>query len=490
MTTPTVVLEVSWNGDDDFSDANEDITAYTLAVSCQRGRDSGSQLIARSTAGQLQAILYNPSGRFSRFNSSSPLYGSLLPGRKVRFRTTAPTAATLWTGFLDDIQPVTGGDIPTVRLIAYGAFRRLADGENKINAGPLVGAQTGTVIGSILDAAAWPVGARSIQTGEVPLGNWYVVEKGAVEALQEVEDAEQGFVYEGLDFDIVFEGRYHRLLNEGTSQGTFTDAVTGNWYLPPNQRDPLREVFNVARANVTPWSTGALAVLWTLQDVPVLLGAGQSISYTAQVSSGYVDPWTTPVVGTDIVQTGVANGDVGVSVTKTATKMLITVTNNHATASASISLFQARGVPITALDSYQLIAEDATSKTAYGQRSYPLPTPWYPNGAYAQAGLDYFISLKKDPHPQIELAIPANVDNTLFAHAVQRALSDRITVVATGILTNLGINQDFFIEAIAHEYSAATATLVTTWDLSPADVAASYWILGVDQLDVGTRLAY
>lgn len=490
MTAPVIVLEVSWNGDDDFADTAENVTAYTLQVRCRRGRDSASQLTSRSSAGTLEAVLYNPDGRFSRFNSASPIFGSILPGRKVRFRTTAPTAATLWSGFLLDIEPIVGGDLPVARLTAAGALRRLADNENQIDAGPLVGAQTGTVVDEILDAANWPVGARVIAAGDVPLGNWYAEDKGPIQALQEVEDAEIGFVYEGLDFDIVFESRYHRLLNSPTSQGTFTDAISGNQYLTSiQQQDPLREVFNVAKATVQPYTTGVLSVLWTLTDVPFILAPTQSITYIAQFTNSYVDPWTTPVVGTDILQTGVANGDIGVAVVKSANHMETTITNNHATAVATITQFQARGIPVTAADPYQVSATDATSITAYGQRSYPLASPWYSNAAYAQAGVDYFVSLKKDPHPMISLPLGLSNDDTLFAQAVSREISERVTVVATGVQTNLGINQDFFIEAISHEYEPGAA-FRTSFDLSPADVAVAYWQLDISQLGISTRLAY
>lgn len=490
--TGTFIAEVSWNADDDFADANENVTADVLAFSCRRGRDYASQLTGRSSAGQAQLVLRNMDGKYSRFNSSSPLFGLLLPGRKVRIRSTAPTAATLWTGFLDDIHPVAGG-MPYATLIASGAFKQLADQANKVNAGPLVGALTSTVIGAVLDAAGWPAGARSIQAGVVPVGHWWAPDVVALEALQDMEDAEVGALFEGLNFDVVFEARYNRNLNAAsvTSQGTFSDAAAAALpYMGLEQTDPLREVFNIFEAQVQPYSTGSLAVLWTLSDVPFNLTPGQSVTYIASFEADYVSAWTTPVVGTDVVQTGVANGDIGVVVSKTATRMFITLTNNHATAAAAISLLQARGIPVTRTDVYQVSASDATSITNYKRRKYPLVSPWYFNQAYAQAACDYYLSLKKDPHPVARIVLPAGTQDTLFAHAVQRNLSERITLVATGLLTKLGINQDFFIEAIEHAWSAESGLLETSWEVSPADAVADYWQLDVDELGVGTRLAF
>ena len=107
MTVATYVCEVDWDNDGNFADAGEDITADCLSIETRRGRDYASQLTGRATAGKLVATLDNQSGDYSPFNTSSPLTGLLLPRRKVRLRVTSPAALTLWTGFLDRIEPDT-----------------------------------------------------------------------------------------------------------------------------------------------------------------------------------------------------------------------------------------------------------------------------------------------------------------------------------------------------------------------------------------------
>ncbi len=79
MTVATYVLEVMWDGA-----AWTDETTNLIQAEWRRGRDYASQLSGRATAGTFEAILQNPSGRYASLNASSPLYGLIKPGRKVR----------------------------------------------------------------------------------------------------------------------------------------------------------------------------------------------------------------------------------------------------------------------------------------------------------------------------------------------------------------------------------------------------------------------
>ena len=89
-----VVVEWDFDNDDDFSESIEDITSYVLNVETITGRDFPSQLTGKATPGQLRMTLDNRDGRFSFFNTSSPLNtapNSLRVGRKVRLRTSEST---------------------------------------------------------------------------------------------------------------------------------------------------------------------------------------------------------------------------------------------------------------------------------------------------------------------------------------------------------------------------------------------------------------
>ena len=84
MITATYRYYVDWDGDNCFSLPGEDISAFAFEATWEYGRDYASQLSGRSKAGSCRISLDNSNSRFSPFNSSSPLYGQMLPGRRVR----------------------------------------------------------------------------------------------------------------------------------------------------------------------------------------------------------------------------------------------------------------------------------------------------------------------------------------------------------------------------------------------------------------------
>lgn len=454
-----IAAEVDWLGTGYFEGLNTDL----ISADTSRGRDYASQLTGRSSAGQCSLVLRNIDGKYSSFNTASPLFGLIKPRRRVRISFES---SVIWAGFLDRIEPQTGS-LPTATLYAYGALATLAGPNAKVNPPAMQDLFTGEVIEEVLDAAGWPAGDRDIDLGEVQTGHVYWEEVEALTAIREMEDTEQGFVFEDLDWGIGYRKRDDRLINDTVSAATLSDEIAASLhYLTAEQSDPLREIFNEVVIEVQPHVVGELDVLWTLTGETLTLPAGESRQYIATTNAAYVQSWTTPVVGTDIVQTGVANGDIGVAVTKTARTMFITVTNNHGSAAAVFTLIQARGVPVTRPDSYKVSAADATSQAEYLKRSYPFPSNWYANAASAQASADYIVYRHKDPRPLLSVAFTA-FNAALLSEAVTRDLSDRVTVVATELHTMLGIDQDFHIEAIRHHYSVP-GLLETSFDLSPA----------------------
>jgi hypothetical protein len=203
-----------------------------------------------------------------------------------------------------------------------------------------------------------------------------------------------------------------------------------------------------------------------------------------------VDTWDTPIVGTDITQTGVADGDIGVTVSKFAKSMKITITNNNATNSATLTLIQAKGTKVTKLSSVSVSSSDSTSQDAYGTKTYTLPAKWLQTTNVAQDYANFIIGRYKDPVPIINVAFMANKNSDLMVETMARNISDRITVVATGSKTELGISGDFFIEAISHKISNAGRYHEVMFEMSEASGDGGYWVVGTSLLGTDTRLAY
>ena len=514
MAKATWQVLVDWNNDGDYSDTGEDVTTRTLEMEWRRGRDTSSQLTGRSVAGRLKLVLNNESGDYSSFNTSSPLAGNLLPGRKVRinagsgsFPYTFPIVfndKAQWVGFIERIIPIVQADGPNLAEIeAVGPLGFV--NQKDVSLAMATNELTGTAIGRVLDEIGWASADRTLDAGKTTMNRFWTDKVKGLTALRKVEETDSGFLVESKDGKIAFEDRHHRLLGtHPTSQATFSDGagVVRN-YLGIEQEDPLPLIFNDFQAIIQLYTVGTLAVLWTLAESgssSPILGAGESKSFWATfpnpdsaTDAFAVDAWTTPVSTTDYTANSASDGSgtnltasIGVTVSKFGNAMKITLTNNHASLGAYITLLQARGTPLTRNDPILIREENSASQTKYGERTYPSRAEFIPSSSEALDWANYNLGIYKDPNPFLILTISGNRNHSLLVEALTRDISDRITIVATGN-AGLGINEDFFIEAERHIIRAGEHQV--TWLLSPAADFSDFLILDTSLLDTG-RLAY
>ena len=61
MATTNYNLYVDWNNDNDYSDADENISSYIQNIEWERGRDLANNLTGSSVSGVLKVTLRNPS---------------------------------------------------------------------------------------------------------------------------------------------------------------------------------------------------------------------------------------------------------------------------------------------------------------------------------------------------------------------------------------------------------------------------------------------
>ena len=93
MTQAKWLVHVDWNNDGDFSDPNEDVSSDVIGLTLDHFRDLFSGHIE---AARLELELRNDDHKYSPPNTSSPLSGDLIPGRKVWVRAAYP-----YDGFSD-----------------------------------------------------------------------------------------------------------------------------------------------------------------------------------------------------------------------------------------------------------------------------------------------------------------------------------------------------------------------------------------------------
>jgi hypothetical protein len=519
MAFATYTLQVDWNNDGDFGDAGEDVTARLLHVQWERGRDYASALTGRSKSAKLRATLDNTSGDYSSFNTSSPLTGKIVPGRKVRldggtgsFPYTFPIVfndSPHFVGYLQRIIPIGdlhGKDVAILEV--WGALGQI--NQKRIHVELVADIGTGAAFEDILEEAGLTTTTDfKFDTGQTTIKRfWLSIVDHTIKALRQVEWVEGGFIKENKDGVIEFEDRHHRLKSpHTTSQATFSDASgAARTYSKAPQQDAMVGIFNEFDATVQTYTVASSnTVLWTLAesgaDSP-LLAPRESKRFWAvfpnpdsATDAIHVDSWAAPVATTDYITNTVSDGsgtdhtaDTAVSDVEEGPNIRERIVTNNASVSVYLTLLQVRGKVVTRNDPVRLRATDTDSQTAYGKRNFTLQSQLMPDTAEGQSWADYHLSIYKDPIPIVEIWVNANRDHTHLVEALSRDISDRITLVATND-AGLGINEDFFIEAEKHVINSDRVHWVR-WRLSPASGYSNFWILNTSALGTETVLAY
>ena len=502
------LVQVDWNNDGDYSDANEDITDDVLEVVSTIGRNFASQLTGKASAGTLEVTVKNDTGKYSPFNTSSALTGNLVPNRTIQFAATIPSVTTIWSGYIESIIPsVQKGPYTTAQIKAFGIFKKFATTNARV---PMKTSRaTGAAVGDVLDAISWGAGLRDIDTGQTTMTRFFGSGK-ALNIMQEVAATEGGFIRETKDGKIAFEDRYHRLssANSKTSQATFADDGTAFSYLGIRQEDSMSLLYNEFQSPVSTFTTASVATVWThplanTNGAAPGLEAGEVIEIIAEyptpsaaVNAVAIDAWTTPAATTDYLANGAANGtgtnytsSLAFTLTKAATTMVMQITNNAAV-KVFLTKLQARGTGVTISDPATMKASDATSQTAYGIRTFPRgnEAKWIPTQEEAKSWALQNLSSHKQPTAVLTLSYSANQSGDGLTEALTRDISDRVTIKASAN-AKLGLNRDFYVESIRHRVTAGGAHQ-TTYSLSDTAGFSGFWVVGSSALGLDTRLTY
>ena len=508
MVTATYQTLIDWVGNGAFTGSSDDVTGKVIFMEWVRGRQFASQLTGKALGGVANIHLNNDGGTFSTQNNSSPLTGSLLPGRAIRIRSTAPSTTVLWEGKLDVLENRVSLDNAHVAVVkAIGPLALVQ--QRNVRVPMTTSTLTGVLINRILDDVNWPTGSRSIDAGQTTVTYYWTENKPALEALREVEDTEAGYIGESKDGKIVFEDRDHRLSGTHiTSQATFTDNSTGTlFFFMVEQDDPLKAIYNTFEAEISRFTTGTSTVLWVMAQTgsasPLIRNGAGTLRVEAQFPNKASSPtavavvsWTALSATTDYTVNTQADG-AGTDITANIVATLggntfgqsatILLTNNDAQ-NGYVTTLQVRGVPLLTEYKTNVRVEDSTSQTSFGRKTYRNPAPHIPTVEEGNDWGAFQVSIYKDALQIIHLSVNANRDSTHMTQVLERDISDQITVNATG-RSDLGFSNIFFVE---HEHHRITAdrTHWVTWDLSPATGYGGFWVLNTSELGTRTRLGY
>lgn len=369
----------------------------------------------------------------------------------------------LYRGKLDDYQILPDTLLTTAQLSALDA---LAQFSTVILSTPVYqGLRTGEAVAAVLDAIGWPADKRDLDLGATLIPFWWEEGTDAFTALGKILDSEgpTALATVSPSGDFVFQDRHHRILTDTstTSQATFSDSGDEPLFSAPLEYDiGWKSIINSVSFPVDQREIGGLAPIYTSEDM-IHLAAGESTDVVIQAD----DPFVNAMVPVEDVDYVLSSGTIKLGLTRTSGQS--TTLRIVAVTTTVIRGMQVRAMPVTVTSTVQVNAENSVSVARYGVRSYPNDAPWCnANDAAAVAELVLLRWADRRPTVTITLRTGANGDQTRMAQALGRDLSDRVTIVDA----RTGLDDDFYIEQIAHEIDGAGQFHTTSFGCEKASL--------------------
>lgn len=487
-------IHVDWDNDGNFNDTIEDISGEVKQFFIEAGRDTD---LDKAMVGQAGIIVTDTNGKYVPENTTSVLYGSLLPGRAVRIQRVLNGATyELFNGFLDDV-------LPDPSRYVLEAYLPCVDGLDQLSRIPISMAlqtskESGELIDTALDKAGWSATKRLLDTGQdtYPLVHAESIScKGFKENL---EASEFSFGYIGHDGYFQWEDRLHRL---GDTHIVPSWVCTNLLFRDIKPTKSLKSVRNKISITAQPKSIAAgLTDIWTLQensatsDSPLIL-AGETKTYWAEfmdangmanIAGSVITPAsTTDYQGNNAIDGSAASRTTDVSVTAGifAGSAKLEVENIGAS-SLYLTLLKIQGKIYTDQPRVKCIAESTASGDKYQFRERTIDMPYYQSVGTMQNFADYRLGVEKEPWSGYRVEL-VNMTDTVFAQELARHISDRITLQDS----RYAIDDDFYIDKIRHEWRAQDKIHHCWWTLSKCN-DQMFWIWDTSTWDFSTRWAY
>jgi hypothetical protein len=202
-----------------------DVSQYVIKTGIRRAYNRTSDSF---TAGTASVRLIDETGLFNPANTLSPLYGKILPMRKIRFiGTFGGQEYALGSMYVQSwkYSSPTGFDPAFVDLNCVDGFQLLNLASISTVTGGIAGQTTAERITSILDAAEWPGGMRSISTTadttvQADTGSI----RTALSACQTVEATDLGAFYINQQGYATFRSREDIITASGGTPTVFSDT--------------------------------------------------------------------------------------------------------------------------------------------------------------------------------------------------------------------------------------------------------------------------
>ena len=450
-------VEVDWDGDDSFANDLSDVTDLLVAIpTCKRGRDYTGSLEGIALAGILECTVLDEEAIFDRENSASPLFGKVLPGRRVRVRVLRNGEyTTIWSGVLDQPSPAYKyGNFRHVTIPALGPLSLLntIDGE-ELSVPMTTDVRYSDAVNILLDQAGIPGPFRAtIDPTTGVMERWWLVAGTTLDELRRIEAVSLGRIHETLDGRIGMESEVNRRtksrtptlrLVEGGDEQEGEVAVTDL-----RKFDPLQSLVNSITVRVATYEVGDEEVLWEWAGNFPAIQPGASWVVTALYPGNArggglgigVDEWTQPVQLTDYdTETPEQLNDVVVAMVPSATSARLTFFN-VGSAPVRLTKSQLRGTPVSESFPYDVTYENAASIATYGRHSQRVRFAFLSEQA-ARNYAEFHLAARSQPVSRVL----ATFDDPDLSYPVD--LSDVVQ-----LREGTGVSYAYFVEQVNHRF--------------------------------------
>lgn len=469
------IIMVDWNGDGVFDGGNEAIYAVDLSVT-DRGREDYIKLDSDGKAsgfehvkiGKARIELKNRTGRYDPYNTSSPLYPYVLPGRYIYIGVNYNgTVYDVFSGKIKNIKPVSGTD-PKVFIDAEDGNRLLQNQDTFI--GVQQNIDIDEAIGLALDDANYPsIWGRNLEDSGDVLDYWWADDRASTE-IHRLADAEMGVFFIAADGKATFYSRHHT----GTDVFSITQAELLKEIVIPT---PWEAVRNIIKVVAHPRLLVTSQTLWTLIDTPPIL-AGDSLTIWATYTyNNETVPGLnviTPVVTTDYLVNTAADGS-GSNLSASCTITSFTdfgktskiVLNNGSGSDGYVTLLKVRGDALTAPNASTFIEEDTASQAIYEKQQLTVDSDWLQASELASNFSEWLLSFLATPQKFLTVQLEARPTYQFGAD-----LFDTIDLT----ITKLSVDASYRVAGIEHRWLTENGQGVrTTWNLEPYPDLSGYW---------------
>lgn len=467
------IIEIDWDGSNVWSGTNE--ARYTVDYNISRGRRyylaRGGAGFGSLEVGRLTITLVNKDGRFDPYNTDSPLYPNVEPGKYIRVRVKNGSTGSIYdrfSGIVTDIRDVGNQSLPMIAITAEDGWSWLQ--EQEVSVIPSADVISSDAVDTILAKAEYPsIWGTDVQTGATSLSYWWEDGRSASVCIADIADSE--LAHYGIDGSgkFIFISRY--------SMDDPIVTITQSEILKDlSVSQPWEFVRNVAKVTVKPITLYEGVEIWRMTDVPSVEAGGTlniwgNLTYNSRrVAALSIDQ---PLASTDYNMNTVEDGsgsdvtgDFAVTASNLGERVKVSITNNGA-AAGYVTELRLLG---DALDNpSNSVIEVDDSSTGKQKRTFTLESKHIQRVNAANNLARYLVaflgSVRGFPTIRIE-----NRPTYQFA----ADLTDRISLS----IAYKGISATVYRIGYVEErwLTSNGQSVLTTWITEPSSNLSGYWI--------------